>query len=239
MNVYALLTVIFSIAFVAPCARWEQTGRELCFLLAKLNFFLHTRWIYVQYSSTLFHCVQKAKHKIASRKTYLQRELDKISQQYGVTQSDLEVWGGNTKLGRTRCWASKESRIPADLYTLDTVYLQTSISRLIRFYTRTVSIAYRCSRIAFNSRLINLFNSETRSRIVISHIRHTSTAHGRHATDLPAVDWRIGVSLQTPPSRQSGWNPTKLYSRRWQPKAWPYKSEVSQVRQMWILSIQQ
>eukprot|EP01082_Thalassiosira_pseudonana_P000883 g1085.t1 g1085 contig10:1355951-1356227(-) len=69
MNVYALLTVIFSIAFVAPCARW----------------------IYVQYSSTLFHCVQKAKHKIASRKTYLQRELDKISQQYGVTQSDLEV----------------------------------------------------------------------------------------------------------------------------------------------------
>jgi hypothetical protein len=73
MNVFRLLIVVFSIAFVAPCLRY----------------------LYVSY---YFTCIQwlmkvliKAKRKISARKTKLQAELEEIAAKYGVSAGDLRV----------------------------------------------------------------------------------------------------------------------------------------------------
>ena len=73
MNVYHLLIVVFSIAFVAPCLRFLYVN----------YYFSCIKWI----MSVLI----KAKRKITARKTKIQAELDELAQRYGLSASDLRV----------------------------------------------------------------------------------------------------------------------------------------------------
>ena len=68
MNVYHLLIVVFSIAFVAPCLRFVY-----------VNFYFSCiKW--------LVKVLMKAKRKIVARKTKLQ-----AASKYGVSACDLRV----------------------------------------------------------------------------------------------------------------------------------------------------
>lgn len=73
MNVYRLLIVVFSIAFVAPCLR-----------------FLYVNY-YFKCITWLMKVLMKAKRRISARKTKLQEELEEIAAKYGVSASDLRV----------------------------------------------------------------------------------------------------------------------------------------------------
>ena len=73
MNVYHLLIVVFSIAFVAPCLRFLYVN----------YYFACIKW--------LMKVLMKAKRRIAARKSKLQAELEEIATKYGVPGSDLRV----------------------------------------------------------------------------------------------------------------------------------------------------
>ena len=73
MNVYVLLIVIFSVAFAAPILKWLY-----------INYFASLlRW--------LFKLAVKLKRKVAARKSKFQKELEKIYQEYGLTNSAREA----------------------------------------------------------------------------------------------------------------------------------------------------
>ena len=73
MNVYVLLIVIFSVAFAAPILKWLY-----------INYFGEgVRW--------LFKLAVKLKRKVAARKSKFQKELEKIYQEYGLTNSAREA----------------------------------------------------------------------------------------------------------------------------------------------------
>jgi len=65
--------MIFSLAFIAPCARV----------------------IYVQFVPPLTKFIRKValkvKHKIKNRKSAMQVEIDKLAEQYGVPTSELRM----------------------------------------------------------------------------------------------------------------------------------------------------
>ena len=73
MNVYVLLIVIFSVAFAAPILKW----------------------IYINYFASLLRCLfklaVKLKRKVAARKSKFQKELEKIYQEYGLSNSAREA----------------------------------------------------------------------------------------------------------------------------------------------------
>ena len=73
MNVYRLLVVLFSIAFVAPCLR-----------------FLYVNY-YFACIKGMMKVLMKAKRKIAVRKSKLQAEMEEIAAKHGVSVSDLRV----------------------------------------------------------------------------------------------------------------------------------------------------
>jgi hypothetical protein len=73
MNVYRLLIVVFSIAFVAPCLRFLYVN----------YYFTCIKW--------LMKVLMKAKRKIVARKTKLQAEMEEMAAKYGVPASELRV----------------------------------------------------------------------------------------------------------------------------------------------------
>ena len=69
MNVYHLLIVVFSIAFVAPCLRFLYVN----------YYFNSIKW--------LMKILIKAKKRIAAKKT---TQLEEVAAKYGVSASDFE-----------------------------------------------------------------------------------------------------------------------------------------------------
>ncbi len=76
MNVYHLLIVVFSIAFVAPCLRFLYVN----------YYFSAIKWL-----MKLLIKAKRSLGRIAARKTKLESELEEIAAKYGVSPSDLRV----------------------------------------------------------------------------------------------------------------------------------------------------
>ena len=76
MNVYHLLIVVFSIAFVAPCLRFLYVN----------YYFTCIKWL-----MKLLIKAKRSLGRIAARKTKLEAELEEIAAKYGVSPSDLRV----------------------------------------------------------------------------------------------------------------------------------------------------
>ena len=76
MNVYHLLIVVFSIAFVAPCLRF---------------FYVNYYFTCIKWLMKLLIKAKRSLGRIAARKTKLEAELEEIAAKYGVSPSDLRV----------------------------------------------------------------------------------------------------------------------------------------------------
>ena len=73
MDVYVLLSVVFSIAFLAPVMQWLYI------------------WYIKACIQHVWMALKRARRKIANRKSKFQQELEKVAQTYGVNVEDLQV----------------------------------------------------------------------------------------------------------------------------------------------------